>query len=141
MPPIVNLSCLALRRFSDRRTQPPVAALHALDKPAVSGLLFDLLPLRSRLLDAVNELSKHVHGRENPLIRDQSAQHDFMERTTEAMEAFVDSLHACRNAVLTPIAEALDRAAVDEIVTHHSVDEIYVDEVTLPRLAFTGSRT
>lgn len=59
-----------------------------------------------------------------------------------AMEAFVDSLHACRNAVLAPIAEALDRAAVDallsetllavdEIATHHSVDEIYVDEVTV----------
>ena len=105
-------------------------------------LKVDLPPLRTRLLDAVHELSKHVHGRENTIIRDQSAQHDVIERTMGAMEAFVDSLHACRNAVLAPIAEALDRAAVDtllsetllavdEIAMHHSVDEIYVDEVTV----------
>ena len=105
-------------------------------------LKVDLPPLRTRLLDTVNELSKHVHGRENTIIRDRSAQHDVIDRTTGAMEAFADSLHACRYAVLQPIAETLDRAAVDallsetllavdEIATHHSVDEIYVDEVTV----------
>jgi len=76
-------------------------------------LKVDLPPLRNQLLDTVNKLSKHVHGRENTIIRDQSAQHDVIERTMGAMEAIVDSLHAWRNAVLAPIAEALDRAAVD----------------------------
>ena len=41
----------------------------------------------------------------------------------------MDALHECRNAVLEPIAEALDRPTVDELATDQSVDEICVNEV------------
>lgn len=58
------------------------------------------------------------------------------------MGAFLEALHECREAVLKPIAEALDGAAidallsetilnVDELATHHSVDEIYVDNISV----------
>lgn len=68
-----------------------------------------LPPLRKRLLDAVDELSKHVHGRENTIIRDVKEQDAVAEETIEAMNAFLDALHECREAVLKPIAEARDR--------------------------------
>ena len=105
-------------------------------------LKVDVLPLRKRLLDSVNELSKHVHGRENTIIRIQSEQDMVVKRMVAEMGAFLDALHECREAVLTPIAEALDGAAVDalmsetimavdELATHHSVDEIYTDSATV----------
>lgn len=104
-----------------------------------------LPPLRKRLLDAVDELSKHVHGRENTIIRDVKEQDAVAEETIEAMNAFLDALHECREAVLKPIAEALDGAAIDallsetileidELATHHSVDEIYIDDITVQKI-------
>ncbi len=103
-------------------------------------LKVDLPPLRKRLLDSVNELSKHVHGREQTIIRDQTEQDAVARRAVAAMDAFLDALHECREAVLTPIAEALNNAAinellsetimeVDELANHHSVDEVYVERV------------
>ena len=103
-------------------------------------LKVDLPPLRTRLLDAFSELSKHVHGNENTIIRGQGEQDIVAERTVAAMGAFLDALRECREAVLMPIAEALDGAAVDallsdsmlevdELAQHFSVDELYVEEV------------
>lgn len=105
-------------------------------------LEIDVSPLRKRLLDSVDELSKHVHGRENTIIRDLIEQGTVVSTTVAAMGMFLDALHECREAVLTPIAEALDNAAVesllsdtlmevDELAPHYSLDEIYVDNVTV----------
>jgi hypothetical protein len=79
-------------------------------------LKVDLPPLRKRLLDSVNELSKQVHGREQTIIRDQTEQDAVVRRTVAAMGAFLDALHECREAVLTPIAEALDDAAINALL-------------------------
>jgi hypothetical protein len=103
-------------------------------------LKVDLPPLRKRLLGAVDELSKHVHGRANTIIRDEKEQEAVAKETVEAMNEFLDALRECRDAVLKPMTEALDRAAInlllsetileiDELATHHSVDEIYVDDI------------
>lgn len=120
-------------------------------------LKVDLPPLRKRLTDAFAELSKHVHGGENTIVTDQADQDTVAERTAAAMGAFLDALRECREAVLKPIAEALDSAAVDtmlsdamlevdELATHFSVDELYVDSVTVSAIgadtikyAVTGS--
>jgi hypothetical protein len=109
----------------------------------------DLALLRRRLLDSVDDLSKHVHGRQTTIIRDQSEQDVFAQRTIAAMSAFLDALHECRSAVLTPIAAALDEAAiesllnetlreVDELASHHSLDEVYVERVAVHRIG-TGT--
>jgi hypothetical protein len=105
-------------------------------------LKIDLPPLRKRLLDAVDELSKHVHGRENTILLDEKAQDTVAVETVAAMTAFLDALRECRDSVLKPISEALDSAAIDallsetilevgELATHHSVDEIYVDNIAV----------
>ncbi len=105
-------------------------------------LKVDLPPLRTRLLTAFAELSKHVHGSENTILRNRSEQDVVAERTVADMGAFLDALRECRDAVLKPISEALDSAAVDallsdsmlevdELASHFSVDELYVDDVAV----------
>jgi hypothetical protein len=105
-------------------------------------LKVDLPPLRTRLLTAFAEMSKHVHGNENTIIPGQDEQDMVAERTVAAMGAFLDALRECREAVLMPIAEALDSAAVDallsdamlevdELAPHFSVDDLYVEDVVV----------
>jgi Predicted pPIWI-associating nuclease len=100
----------------------------------------DLPQLRKRLRDSVDELSKHVHARETTIIRDPSKQEILMENAVGATTAFLDTLEDCRTAIFTPIAEALDNAAVealmsdsleavDELATHFSLDEVYVEDI------------
>jgi hypothetical protein len=112
-------------------------------------LLVDLRPLRARLLKSVDELSKHVHGRKDTIIRDRGAQEVVVSTIVTAMTEFVDAMHECREAVLAPITEALDDAAidallsetlleVDELATHHSVDEVSVERITVHSI---GSET
>ena len=102
----------------------------------------DVSPLQKRLTDAFAELSKHVHGGETTIIRGKAEQDVVAERTTASMGVFLDALHECREAVLKPIADALDDAAVntllgdemlevDELATHFLVDELYVDTIVV----------
>lgn len=108
-------------------------------------LKVDLPPLRRRLLASVDELSKHVHGRQNTIIRDQREQDAVVRTIVAAMGAFLDALHDCRAAVLTPIAEALDKAAidalleetlqdVDELASHYSLDDVYVEHIAVHKI-------
>jgi hypothetical protein len=105
-------------------------------------LQIDPLPLRQRLLATIDELSKHVHGRENTIILERGAQDELAKTTVAAMTTFLDTLHDCRAAVLGPVADALDEAAVDtlvgdtiaevdELASHHSIEEVYVDNVAV----------
>lgn len=105
-------------------------------------LKVDPLPLRKRLLAAVDELSKHVHGRENTLIVEEAAQNATAGATIAAMAAFLDAVHDCRAAVLSPIEDALDDTAVDallsdalgevdELASHHSLNEVYVHRIAV----------
>jgi hypothetical protein len=112
-------------------------------------LHIDTLPLRKRLLNTVDELSKHIHGRENTIELDSRAQDEVAAATLAAMGAFLDTMRECRAAVLEPIAEALDEAAVDTLITdtiseidelasHHSMEEVYVDDVVVQSI---GAKT
>jgi hypothetical protein len=71
---------------------------------------------------------------------DADAQDKIAAATVAAMGAFLDAMRECRDAVLEPIAEALDDAAVDALITdtigeidelasHNSLEEVYVDDV------------
>ena len=65
-----------------------------------------------------------------------------MEDSVSATAAFLDTLEDCRKAVFTPVAAALDNAAVDvimsdslievdELATHFSLDDVYVEDITV----------
>ena len=105
-------------------------------------LKLDTSPLRSRLRATIDELNKQIHGRENTILRDLSAQNAIVEATVAAMGGFLDAVPECRAAVLEPIAEALDEAAVDalisdtigdidELASHHSVEDVDIDDVVV----------
>jgi hypothetical protein len=88
------------------------------------NLHIDTSSLRSRLLTAIDELSKHIHGRENTIILDPSDQDTIAAATVAAMGAFLDKMRECRANVLEPIAEALDEAAADALITDTISDKI-----------------
>ena len=105
-------------------------------------LKVDPLPLRKRLLEAINELSKHVHGREYSVVSDRDEQDAMAEITIAAVAGFLDAINDCRSAVLEPIAEALDEAAVDamlsetlgevdELASHYTLEEVYIDRIVV----------
>ncbi|MFN4310300.1 MAG: hypothetical protein ACK4FK_06895 [Ferrovibrio sp.] len=105
-------------------------------------LKVDPQPLRKRLLDAVDDLSKQVHGREQTIVTARVEQDASARATVMAMTAFLDTIHDCRAAILDPIAEALDDAAVDallsdsllevdELASHFSLEEVYVDRTVV----------
>jgi hypothetical protein len=109
-------------------------------------LKLDTVPLRSRLLNSINELSKHIHGRKNTIIRDLGAQDTIAKATATAMGAFLDAMRECRDAVLEPIVEALDNAAVDALITdtidaidelasHHSLEDVDIHDVIVQSIA------
>ncbi|TAL04290.1 MAG: hypothetical protein EPO08_01775 [Rhodospirillaceae bacterium] len=100
----------------------------------------DAASLRRPLISAVDELSKQVHGRETNLIEGLEAQYSAVENVIKAMHAFLSAYHDCRNAIIDPIREELDDAAVDalisetvlavdELASHHSVDEVYIHNI------------
>ena len=103
-------------------------------------LKVDPEPLKKTLRTAINALSKHIHDKETTIITEHDVQDRFAEATLDEMEAFLDAMHACREAVLLPVAKELDAAAVDTLLSetiqevdllasHHSIEDICVDEV------------
>jgi hypothetical protein len=95
----------------------------------------DPLPLRHRLVTMFKVLSEQVHAGENTIIQSLSDQNLKACSILAAMAEFLDAVHECRAAVLRPVAEALDQAAVevavseaiqevDELAGHYCLDEV-----------------
>jgi hypothetical protein len=93
--------------------------------------------LRKRLLEAFNNLSKHVHGRADTVIYDDVVVEAEADKVADAVEDLLTAYRDCRAALIDPLLGALDEGAVDslmeetiqsvdEIATHHSIEEIYV---------------
>lgn len=102
-------------------------------------LQINVAPLRKRLISAMDDLSKHVHGREDTIITDVTEQNQAVCSALDALETFLTTYHECRFVIVDPIQEQLSDAAVeallretiqeiDELATHHSIEEVYVHE-------------
>ncbi|CCD90971.1 conserved hypothetical protein [Bradyrhizobium sp. ORS 375] len=98
----------------------------------------EIAPIRQRLIKAVDNLSKHVHGREDTIIERRDEQDAAASRTIEALGNFIDTYRECRTTILDAIKDELDNATVDalvnnailevdELATHHSIEEVYVE--------------
>lgn len=105
------------------------------DEFLLSELNIDPSPLRDRLLRAFNNLSKHVHGRSTTVIQSIAEQNAEAEAGIAAVRALLEAYHECRAALIEPLVQSLDDAAVDalisetilsvdELASHHSVDEV-----------------
>ncbi len=100
-------------------------------------LQIDIAPIRKKLIKAVDNLSKHVHGREDTIIEGRDEQDAAASGAIEALGNFLDTYHECRKTILDAIQDELDDTTVnalmtdtilevDELATHHSVEEVYV---------------
>lgn len=98
--------------------------------------------LRKRLVKAFNDLSKHVHGRADTIVHDRDEQEAEAAGAVDAVEELLQAYHECRKELLEPLAESLDDGAVDallsetilsidELASHHSVEEIYVEKTDI----------
>ncbi|MHC2336991.1 hypothetical protein ACVIW0_006280 [Bradyrhizobium sp. USDA 4454] len=100
-------------------------------------LQIDIAAIRKKLIKAVDNLSKHVHGREDTIIEGRDEQDAAASGAIEALGNFLDTYHECRKTLLDAIQDELDDTTVnalmtdtilevDELATHHSVEEVYV---------------
>ena len=110
------------------------------NKFVTDDLKVDSSPLKSRILKTIDRLSRHIHGRQETVVADPTTQDKEATAALSAMNDFLDAITACRRAIVDPIIAGLDSAAVDalisetileidELATHHSLDEVYVDHI------------
>jgi hypothetical protein len=108
-------------------------------------LKVEIEPLRERVVGSFADLSTQIHSREDTIVLDPKDQAEFASGVVSAIEDFLAVMSECRDAVLRPIAEALDEAAVHVLLTdtiveiedlapHSSVDELYVEEIHVDRI-------
>lgn len=99
----------------------------------------DCKPLEARLVRAYGQLSKHVHGRAETVVDDAGPQDEEAQKIVSAISEFLTGYHEARAQLLEPLAESLDASAVDallsetilsvdELSSHHSVEDVYVHE-------------
>ena len=62
-------------------------------------LSVDVAPLRKRLVGAVDDLNKHIHGREDTICLDEAEQDVAARATAEAFGHFLEVYHDCRSIV------------------------------------------
>lgn len=88
---------------------------------------------------AYSQLSKHVHGRAETVVEDEAKQDTEAKEIVSAIGAFLSGYRDARAQLLDPLAESLDSGAidallsetilsVDELASHHSVEDVYVHE-------------
>jgi hypothetical protein len=106
------------------------------------SLAIDVDPFRRRLIQAVDNLSRHVHSRRDTVTLDVAQQDTAARAAVEALGTFLEAYHQCRSTILDAIQEQLNDAAVnalisetimevDELASHHSLDEVDVDHTSV----------
>lgn len=114
-------------------------------------------PIRSRVLRSFNRLSKHVHVRQSTLITDLQIQDQEVEQVVDDLVELFTAYFDYRSALIDPLIESLDDQAVndllaetvqalDEIATHHGIEEVYTDstevvEITSASVRYRASGT
>lgn len=108
-------------------------------------LQIDVLDEKKELIAAINNLNKYTHVNEGTFGIDASRASVEAVLAIEALSSVLELANQCRaqlaraleaqiheEVVAVAISETI--GAIDELATHHSVDEIYVEEVTVTRV-------
>lgn len=108
-------------------------------------LAIDLRPVQLTFTRTIDNLSKHIHAREHTVVRNIAEQDALAQEVIDAAVAYFKVASEARVAVMAPIQEQLDETAVDallqetilaidELASHHSIEEVYVDRVVVYRI-------
>jgi hypothetical protein len=110
------------------------------------NLGLDIQVINKRLKDAVDGLSKYTHIEEAVFDLPPERVDALVVETTEAFAGLFEAIRSCRCDILYELQEAIDDASVsevlsdtiqeiDELATHHSIDEIYVHSTVITRIS------
>lgn len=110
------------------------------------NLGLEIQAINKRLKDAIDGLSKYTHIEEAVFDLPPERVDALAVETTEAFAGLFEAIRSCRNDIVYELNEAIDDAAVsevladtiqsiDELATHHYIDEIYVDSTVITRIS------
>lgn len=96
------------------------------DEFVTEELGIDIAPLQKRLTKTIKRLSGQVHAREHTVVRDFAEQAQAAEEMLSALDSIFTTAKQARSAILQPVQEGLDEAAVDALLseTVQAVDEL-----------------
>lgn len=98
--------------------------------------------IHGRLVKAINNLSKLTHIEPNVFDLPESDIEALVNETTESVYGFLTTIRDCRKMIIDSLWEHIDSAvidealretiiAIDELATHHFIDEVYTDKVEI----------
>jgi hypothetical protein len=105
-------------------------------------LELDIKDLHQTLRSAIDSLSKYTHVEPSSIALIDAEVTTKVDCVLDAVAALFDTIEHCRKALTDALVEHLDRAvvdealsetiqAIDELSTHHFIDEVYTDEVSV----------
>lgn len=112
-----------------------------LDKQYLEGTLeIDGAAIQLRLVKAINKLNKLTHVEEGSFNLPEQEFELLEKETIEAFEGFIRTIDICKKQVVDALWEHIDSSvvdeglretigAIDELASHHYIDEIYTDKV------------
>jgi hypothetical protein len=106
---------------------------------------FEFQPSLKSLIETLDDLSKHIHGTENNIVSVLEAQNSEMEKIANEVNVFVENFSKLRALIITKIEENIQETAInellretilaiDELATHHSIEEILVEDVKVKNI-------
>lgn len=98
--------------------------------------------IHSRLVKAINSLSKFTHIEPNVFDLPEADIDALVNETNESVYGFLTTIRDCRKMIIDSLWEHIDSAvidetlketiiAIDELATHHFIDEVYTDKVEI----------
>ena len=109
-----------------------VASILGLDVPAV----------HKTLRDALDNLSKHTHIEEATFAIGEQVVDQFVDDSLTAVVEFFRAIETNRNSLISALWEQIDKSvidaalyrtilSIDELASHHSIEEVYTDKVSI----------
>jgi hypothetical protein len=106
----------------------------------------DIDDIKRRLTKAIDNLSKFTHIEESVFALPTHTVDAHVASTEAALTDLCDTIHTCRRELLDALSEKIDDAIVDatlretileidELASHHSIEEVYTDDVTVARIS------
>jgi hypothetical protein len=112
------------------------------DSYVKNTLGLDVDNIHKDLIRVINKLNKFTHIEPNVFDLPEVEVEVLVDETDEAVYAFLSTVNICRRLVIDGLWEHIDSAvidealretidAIDELATHHFIDEVYTDKVTI----------
>lgn len=105
-------------------------------------LCLEVEDIHSRLVKAINSLSKFTHIEPNVFDLPEADIDALVNETNESVYGFLTTIRDCRKMIIDSLWEHIDSAvidealretivAIDELASHHFIDEVYTDKVEI----------